>query len=78
MQRAVKKAVAQAGICKPVSVHTLRHGFAKHLLQSGTDIRKVQELLGHSEMSTTMIYPHVLKAAAGGTVSPLDTMDFGA
>jgi site-specific recombinase XerD len=70
--------VAQAGICKPVSVHTLRHGFAKHLLQSGTDIRKVQELLGHSEMSTTMIYPHVLKAAAGGTVSPLDTMDFGA
>ena len=77
LQRAVKKAVAQAGICKPVSVHTLRHSFATHLLQSGTDIRTVQELLGHSDVSTTMTYTHVLKVAAGGTASPLDAL-FGA
>ena len=77
LQRAIKKAVAQAGICKPVSVHTLRHSFAMHLLQSGTDIRTVQELLGHSDVSTTMIYTHVLKVAAGGTASPLDSLAFG-
>ena len=59
---------------KPVSVHTLRHPFATHLLQSGTDIRTVQELLGHSDVGTTMIYTHVLKAAAGGTSSPLDSL----
>ena len=72
--RDVKKAVAQAGIAKPVSVHTLRHSFATHLLQDGTDIRTVQELLGHSDVSTTMIYTHVLKVAAGGTASPLDAL----
>lgn len=74
LQRALKKAVAAAGIVKPVSVHTLRHSFATHLLQGGTDIRTVQELLFFNDAATTEIYTHVLKVAAGGTASPLDAL----
>lgn len=74
LSRRLKLAVQQAGIAKHVTVHTLRHSFATHLLQAGTDIRTVQELLGHNDVSTTMIYTHVLKVAAGGTASPLDAL----
>ncbi len=72
LQKQVKEAAKRAGIDKPVSVHTLRHSFATHLLEEGYDIRTIQQLLGHSSVQTTMIYTHVAKANRLGVKSPLD------
>nr|WP_305854689.1 integron integrase [Candidatus Nitrotoga sp. BS] len=74
VQRYVKRAALAAGIAKPTSPHTLRHSFATHILQAGYDIRIVQELLGHSDVSTTMIYTHVLNKGGKAVVSPLDNL----
>ena len=72
LQRAIKQAAKAAGIQKRVSCHTFRHSFATHLLQNGYDIRTVQELLGHKDVKTTMIYTHVLNRGGRGVRSPLD------
>jgi integron integrase len=72
VDKAIKVAVAKAGMSKRVSSHTFRHSFATHLLQRGTDIRTIQDLLGHKDVATTMIYTHVLRQGGLGVRSPLD------
>lgn len=74
INRAIKRAVQTAGLNKKISAHTLRHSFATHLLQRGTDIRTIQALLGHNDVATTMIYTHILNQGGHGVLSPLDDL----
>ena len=78
VQQIFKNALKKANIIKPVGIHSLRHSFATHLLESGTDIRYIQQLLGHANVNTTMIYTHITPKAAKNIISPLDRMIYGA
>jgi integrase len=75
INKAIKSAARKAGLTKRISAHTLRHSFATHLLQRGTDIRTIQALLGHNDVSTTMIYTHILQQGGHGVISPLDDLE---
>ena len=76
LQKSFKEARLKAGIWKQAGCHTLRHSFAMHLLEDGYDIRTIQELLGHSDVSTTMVYTHVLNRGGRGVKSPADSLGF--
>ena len=78
INKAIRAASGKAGLVKKVSAHTLRHSFATHLLQRGNDIRTIQALLGHNDVSTTMIYTHVLQQGGQGVPSPLDDLALSA